>query len=546
MKRATAITLAGSLVALLLGALAGSSRGPIVSQNKSTASSAPAADRAAAMEHSRPTHDPLAEALKTETGAKRWLLLVCAAEKATALDMPGLIRIAGNDSAAVRMLAARWAELDPHHMFNRLYIDALLREGDPGALPERYILNQVLFDHWIKVDLSGAIKALNDVPDFSGRESLRMSTANTLMKTDVEQGLQAMKDWNIRNYIPDMKKVAEWAARDPQRAAESVLKVGNDYAANEALKQVGKAWGDSDPKGGLRFAATLLPGTRATLGAEIIKRWAEKDVVGAAAFAAEQSDASFRASLAQGLASTWGKTDPAAALAWSEQNLRGAARTETIAGLIKAASEKSLTTASELVSDMEPGAAQNRACASIFETWFNKGKGERDAAFEWLASLPDSAARKAALERVQWDWMWRDPEGVRDFIAGPHGDLASDSMIHQVARNQAARNPEAAMQWAASLPAERAKDAHRAVFESWVSVRPDGAADYARKLPTGVDRDQAIRTVSQTLIFQAPQQAVEWFRSLPAADQKLVREIFDHSSLPDAQRQKLNDALAKP
>jgi hypothetical protein len=460
--------------------------------------------------------------------------------------MPGLIRVAGNDSAAVRMLAARWAELDPHHMFTRLYIDALLREGDPQALPERYILTQVLFEHWIKVDLSGAIKALNDVPDFSGRESLRMQTANSIMKTDVEQGLQVMKDWNIRNYIPDMKKVAEWAARDPQRAAESVLKLGNDYAANEALKQVGKAWGDSDPKGGLRFAATLLPGARATLGGEIIKRWAEKNVVSAAAFAAEQSDAPFRAALAQGLAGTWGKTDPAAALAWSEQNLRGAARTETIAGLIKAAAEKNLTTASELVSNMEPGAAQNRACASIFETWFNKGKGERDAAFEWLGSLPDSAARKAALERVQWDWMWRDPEGVRDFIAGSHGDLASDSMVHQVARNQAARNPEAAMRWAASLPAERAADARNAVFESWVSVRPEGAGDYARKLPAGAERDQAIRTVSQTLIFQAPQQAVEWYRSLPAADQKLVREIFDHSTIGDAQRQKLNDALAKP
>ena len=102
------------------------------------------------------------------------------------------------------------------------------------------------------------------------------------------------------------------------------------------------------------------------------------------------------------------------------------------------------------------------------------------------------------------------------------------------------------MQWAASLPAQRAADARNAVFESWVSVRPDGAADYARKLPAGTDRDRAIRTVSQTLIFQAPQQAVEWYRSLPTADQKLVREIFDHSSIGDAQRQKLNDALAKP
>jgi hypothetical protein len=196
---------------------------------------------------------------------------------------------------------------------------------------------------------------------------------------------------------------------------ESVLKLGSDYAANEALKQVGKAWGDSDPKGGLRFAANLPPGTRGMLGGEIIKRLGRKDIASAAAFAAEQSDAPFRAALAQGLAGTWGKTDPAAALAWSEQNLPRRGPNGNHCRTHQGAAEKSLTTASELVSNMEPGAAQNRACASIFETWFNKGKGEREAAFEWLASLPDSAARKAALERVQWDWMWRDPEGVRDF-----------------------------------------------------------------------------------------------------------------------------------
>ena len=54
-----------------------------------------------------PANDPLALAMKTATGAKRWLLLVSAAEKATARD----------DDAAVRMLATHWAGLDPKQMF---------------------------------------------------------------------------------------------------------------------------------------------------------------------------------------------------------------------------------------------------------------------------------------------------------------------------------------------------------------------------------------------------------------------------------------------
>jgi hypothetical protein len=193
---------------------------------------------------------------------------------------------------------------------------------------------------------------------------------------------------------------------------------------------------------------------------------------------------------------------------------------------------------------MDPGAAQNRACAAIFETWFNKGKGERDAAFDWLASLPDAAARGAALERVQWNWMWNDPTGVREFISGPYGQLASQSMIHQVARNQAAKNPEAAMEWAGTLPADRAGDARNAVLENWLMVRPEGAAAYARTLAAGPERDRAIGTISQTLIYQSPQQAAEWYRGLSAREQQAMREILTHSG-EDKQRQ-FEQALKKP
>lgn len=100
-----------------------------------------------------------------------------------------------------------------------------------------------------------------------------MTVSNQVLKADVEQGLRVMKEWNIRNYIPDMKSVAEWASRDPRHAAEVVVKFGNDYVAREALKQVGKAWAQRDPTGGLEFAATLDPSSRATLGSEIIRLW---------------------------------------------------------------------------------------------------------------------------------------------------------------------------------------------------------------------------------------------------------------------------------
>ena len=546
MKLSMIQTIGGGLLALALGAGAAAWRGhsPAV-PSSGTSVNATASGLESGKTMGRPIDPVLAEGLRVETGAKRWLLLLAATEEAKPSDMPGLILAAGKDSAAVRMLGARWAEMDPKHMFQSLYAEYLLPTDAPGSLPERWALTDVLLEHWTKLDPAAVRKALNEVPNFSGRDNLRMTVVNHLMKNDVEMGMLAMQEWNIRHYIPDMKKVAEWALKDPARAAETVAKFGQEHAGREALKQVGKAWAQRDPEAGLRFAATLRAEARSALGAELVTQWAERDLTRAAEFVANQKDVSFRSALAQGLATAWGKKDPAAALAWAEENLQGQARTEVIGGLVKAAAEKDITAAAELVAAMEPGAAQNRACASIFEAWFKKGSEHRNAAIEWLAGVGDSSARQAAMERVQWDWFWREPDAVRAFVNGPHGHLASDSIIQQVARAEARKNPEAALEWAKSLGTERAADARFAVFEGWLSSRPEAAGDYVRKMPAGEERTRAIRMVAGNLIWQSTQQAAAWYHSLSSADQEMARQIYDGATLTPDKRKELNEALKK-
>ena len=546
--RATVGTVFACLIAMALGGFAGAMRPTRIASfappsaatdpPRTHATGAPTSGTPSIVTPSR-FSPALAERLQVETGAKRWLLMLSAVEKATAQEMPELISAAGGDSAMIRMLAARWAELDPVHMFHWIYTEYNTPADAPGALPARSTLASVLFEEWTKRDLTGAIKALTEAPNFGGRESLRMTVANRVLAADPEQGLRVMRDWNIRNYIPDMKKVGEWAARDPRRAAEVVVECGRDYAGREALKEVGKAWGKIEPKAALAFAVGLAdPLSRATLASEAIAQWAEKNLAEAAAFAS-QADPTFRASLAQGLLATWAKTDPAAALAWSEEQLHGVARMEATGNLIKAAAEKDIKTAAELVAGMDAGAAQNRACASIFEAWFNKGADQRGAAFEWLAALPDPEARSAALDRVQWNWVWREPDAVRDFVSGPHGEIASSSLIHQVARNQAAKNPEAAMEWASKLPAKRASTARQAVLDQWLTVRPEGAMAFVMRLPAGLERERAVQSITQTLLHQAPARAGEWLKRLPAAEQQMIRETVAQMPLSAEQRRGL-------
>jgi hypothetical protein len=485
----------------------------------------------------------LAEAVRTADGERRWLLLASAAEHATAQDMPALIRLAGEDSGAVSMLATRWAELDPKHMLATVYADFLLPDGSPAALPGRWYLSSVLVESWSKRDPAALIKALNEIPNYTGRDNLRLSATREIAKGDIQLAVRAMRDWNIHEYVPDRKKFAEWVKNNPQEAVDAAAWFGNDYVGHGMLKQAGKTWGQSDPAAALRYASKLPSRQLAAFADEVVGQWAGRDLKAAVEFASAQENPVFRGALAQGLVKEWGKTDAAAALAWSQTNLRGAARNEAIAGLIGATAEKDLHAAGELAAGMEPGPAQDRACASLFETWFNKGREHRDAALEWLADLPDESARRNAMERVHRQWAWREPEAARDFLTGPHGKLASESMVRQVSGSLTSKNPETAMEWAKSLPEKHSAAAQSAVLESWLHIRPDAAADYARKLPAGADRDRAIRDVSRNFAQQSTQRAVDWYRSLTGEAKEQARAAFESASLSREQREALNQAV---
>lgn len=492
-------------------------------------------------------YEPLARALERETGAKRWLLTVSIAEHATVRDMPSIIRALGNDEAAVRLLGTRWAELDPKDMLGYLLAEYLQPEDAPNVLPQRSslteALTEALAEQWAKGDPAGLRKALTEVPSSSARDSLRGYAASFLMNYDVETGLLALSDWKTHSYISEKSKVAEWAARDPRHATEFVAKHGYGSAGQRALEFVGKAWATSDPEAGLQIAASLDPKSRATLGAAILSNWADRDA--AARFISSQTDLAFRNSIAKGFVDEWSKKDPAAALEWSGENLRGNAYTKAIYSIVKTAARKDVVAAGELVVSMEPGAAQNTAASTLFETWFTKGKDERAASLDWLAALPDKETRTAALDRVQWDWANRDPAGLREFITGPHGELASPSLINAAVLALAKQRPEAALEWTTKLPADRIAKARNSVLDSWLDIRPADASEYARNLPAGPERERALMTVTERLIWRSPESAAAWLKKLPEADQaKVVKD--SELKLEPEDRAKLNAAMKAP
>ena len=195
---------------------------------------------------------------------------------------------------------------------------------------------------------------------------------------------------------------------------------------------------------------------------------------------------------------------------------------------------------------MEPGGAQSHATAALFEAWFKKGGSEREAAFQWLAAVPDEEARRSAMQRVGWNWAIGEPAAAREFLAGPYGGLAPANTVHLIASIQAGANPEKTMQWAGGLPADRRENARDGALSGWVQARPEGAAEFVRALPAGAERTRAIETVSQNFAWQSSGQAAQWFSTLSSAEKVTAQKGFERANLPDEKQRELNAAIGVP
>jgi hypothetical protein len=121
--------------------------------------------------------------------------------------------------------------------------------------------------------------------------------------------------------------------------------------------------------------------------------------------------------------------------------------------------------------------------------------------------------------------------------------LAPDYVVTQVAGMQAAKDPDAAMKWASTLPSNRAASARMGVLSNWIARSPEQAQAYVLALPAGSERQEAVRNVSMNVAYQSTERAAEWYRTLPKADQQVAKEAFERIGLSIEQRQLLEEAL---
>ncbi len=492
----------------------------------STASHGPG--KAAAAARSK-AEDELRTTLASRNGAMRWLTLLGAAEKATAAEMPGILRAAEGLPGAVKMLATRWAELDPQHML------ATLRaaDGRGGVLGDGRALN-VLFEVWTSKSPEAAIAALQDLTAFPRAENMRMTVSNFIMKADPARALQLITQWGFLHYLPDMGPLKKWAEQNPQAAATALVSAKLGKMSEYYMKAVGKAWAASDPAAALRFAGETGGMAGAQLAQAVIAQWGAIDLPAALAHVGGMSDPFLRNRLGLPLMESWAKTDPRAALAWSAENLTGEARNAATGEIVKAMAAQDRHAAAAFLATLESGPARSMALRKfsdewLGDAWMNNGdKAEATAALTWLTALADPAEREAAMVQTVWRLMHRAPDETIAFLSTPQGAQAPAMYFAQAARHLAGKNPESAVHWATQLPESRRAVAMESVLDEWATQRPDAAMDWVRAQPAGETRASYVTAMTQRLSYGAPGNSRRWLESLPASDHAAARAALRH------------------
>jgi hypothetical protein len=477
--------------------------------------------------------------LSMAKGVTRWLFWFEALENARPEDFARLAELARSDSAILKMVAARWMEVNPQSMFESAA--ALLQESSSRELGSS--LMNLLLDSWPKTDPEAAIAAVGAARSRLGR-NWEIRVINAIFDKNIERGLKLLHEWSVHDYGPSVKAVRPWVEANPQHAAQFTLQHMAGYGSTLVLEEVGTIWGEMDPHAALAFASNHPGEVGAMLARTAMQSWASKNLNAAAQWLVE-APAAVRNQVSASFVEVWAKQDASGALQWTESNLSGPARQRAVEGVMKGAAKKNVQEAARLVNSMKDPWLKGESAAVVLERWLPEGWGSsakiQAETYQWLASLEPSV-RNRALEKEAWTWTRHDPEGAAQFLL-KHGQGISENVYSITARNFAEKNPAEAVKWAEQFWAEVGPAPQVSAFYTWYSHQPENALRWFDNLPATHPNHTALFQAAVSSLVNAPgtpQALAQW----PEPRRQAARRLVEKMELPP-ERKALVTSLLK-
>jgi hypothetical protein len=306
----------------------------------------------------------------------------------------------------------------------------------------------------------------------------------------------------------------DWMA--PDRAAAMLDKLAPGSARDNAMQNLIRSWGWSDPVGAREFAATLPEGERQRLNATVAEALTWRNPDEAIAYLKENpiDDPAHPAwgNLAGAIAE---QSSPEKALEWARGLEDEATRLKALPEIFQRMAAQDPAAAARAVLDLPAGSSREENLARVGGAW--AGTDFEDA-LGWARGLT-GRDRESALGAVLSQGAPHQPTTAAtqygELLGSlPAGEKPADSFINAaatIAGAYFAEDQSKAASWVAGLPQEDARAAaSRTLAEQWAQYDAPAASEWIGSLPSGKPRDQAVGALVNRIAGSDPAMAFEW------------------------------------
>ncbi|MGJ8726094.1 MAG: hypothetical protein ACSHYB_16175 [Roseibacillus sp.] len=517
------------LIAIVIGfvshAVQHSSRGA-QEQLESDHSSSKSQRRALSAQRSREIQS-LTKGVLVDGGQEEWFRWLAYLENASLSDLPQFVSLVENNQTALNLIAERWVTLDPMDCFRYL----LSQRGEVGFRlydSPAFVFSKLFFAKWIQRDLEAVAVALDSSEALAGLDDLRVILVRELFKIDLSRALALGTRWDTfdrgrwgGDAMPTL--LQEWAQSDPRAALEAVFELPSD----NFLAALADLWGESDPRAALDFSFGKGGDRGYRMAERAFAKWSQDDFSAASQWFSElpEPEANF---LTPTLVEAWSKSDPTAALEWSQQSLTGRLRNDSIERIVIAAAFSKGPTPKDLLASIESPDAYQQAVVGLSRKLRGMNEKQQAEAISWFDDVEDAPTLNKLLYGSFANFLvGHDFERFQKLVSSPKAQTVSaGTFSYAMGLYVGNGEPEEAMNLILESKSSFIPQATGRAFAHWYRKDGEAAAAWAESLHQDDPRRSHLVQEMGNFQNESYEQVVRKLNAMPPIMRELFREAI--------------------
>jgi len=383
---------------------------------------------------------------------------------------------------------------------------------------------------------------------------LALQTARSMSDSELRRALEEVSKrpmGGMGDFLTPFYLFSSWVQRNPAAAHEFYQNTANPMQRGMYSQSLFSAWAASDPDGAIA-AIQAIENQRERRGALRMAAMSIASTDPQRAFDLIQNDDFTDGGWSYRMVfSNWTGQNPGKAWSAIQTMPPGRSRQFALQGYFSALARQDRNLAANEALQLASASERSEAMGVVLRDWLAE---DFDAATGFISNLPDDSAKEKVLNDLSWQfgqahperalaWVSENTDGeLQDRMVGniirhfaqsdlekarayvealPFGE-AYENSLHRVSDVWAKKDPRGALGWLSSMPeGNERRNAFNSVFRRFAESDPEGATAYLiEQGETLPEHNRLLDRLSEQMVKQSPQVALEWAQSLPTEEMR--------------------------